>query len=59
MYITIHEQQGSKDFLSTRTGNIKLAAMLDEKGLEAHLDKTCYIVVGAKKYKDKVVRDLK
>ena len=41
--------RGSKDVLSTHIGNIKLAAMLDEKGLEAHPDKTCYIVCGSKK----------
>ena len=33
--------------------------MLNEKGLEAYPDKTCYIVCGSKKYKEKVDKDLK
>ena len=50
--------RGSKDVMDTNIGNIKLAAMLDEKGLQAHPDKTCYIVTGSKKYKEKVNTDL-
>ena len=45
--------KGSKDVLSAQTGNIKLAAMLKEKGLDAHPDKTCYIVSGSKMFKEK------
>ena len=51
--------RGSQDVLGTQVGNIKLAAMLDEKGLEAHPDKTGFIVCGSKKYKEKVESDLK
>ena len=36
--------RSSKDVLSTKVGNIKLAAMLEEKGLEAHPEKTCFIL---------------
>ena len=50
--------RSSKDVLSTQVGNIKLAAMFEEKGLEAHPDKTCYIVCGNSKYKENVERDL-
>jgi hypothetical protein len=50
--------RSSMDVLSTQVGNIKLAAMMEEKGLEAHPDKTCFIVTGSSKYKDKVRRDL-
>ena len=49
--------KSSKDVLSTQVGNIKLAAMLEEKGLEAHPDKTCFIVCGGNKYKEKVEHD--
>jgi hypothetical protein len=36
--------RGSKDVMGTQVGNIKMAAMLEEKELEAHPDKTCFIV---------------
>ena len=45
--------RGSKDVMGTQVGNIKMAAMLEEKGLEAHPDKTCFIVCGSRKYKAK------
>ena len=51
--------KGSKDVLSAQTGNIKLAAMLKEKGLDAHPDKTCYIVSGSKMFKEKTENDLR
>ena len=51
--------KGSKDVLGAQVGNIKLAAMLQEKGLEAHPEKTCFIICGSKKYKQDVERDLK
>ena len=51
--------KGSPDVIAAQVGNIKLAAMLTEKGLEAHPDKTCFIVCGAKKYKEKAEQDLK
>ena len=50
--------RSSKDVLGTQVGNIKLAAMLEEKGLEAHPDKTCFIVCGGSKFKEKVECDL-
>ena len=51
--------RGSQDVLSSQVGNIKLFAMLEEKGLEAHPDKTCFIMCGHSKYKDMVAKDLK
>ena len=45
--------------LSAQTGNIKLAAMLKEKGLEAHPDKTCYIICGSKRFKERAENDLR
>ena len=51
--------KGSKDVLSTQVGNVKLAAMFADKGLEAHPDKTSFIVCGSKKYKQNVMEDLK
>ena len=47
-----------EDVMGTQIGNTKLAAMLEEKGLEAHPDKTCFIVCGDKKYKEKIEKDL-
>ena len=41
-----------------QAGNIKLACLLQEKGLQAHEDKTCFIVFGSKEYKEKVKKDL-
>ena len=51
--------KGSKDVLAARVGNIKLATMLEDKGLEAHPDKTCFIVCGSKKFKEKAEDDIK
>ena len=50
--------KGSKDVLDTQVGNIRLATMLESKGLEAHPDNTCFIVCGSKKYKQRVNLDL-
>ena len=50
--------QASKDVLGAQVNNIKMSSMLKNKGLEAHLDKTCFIVCGSKKYKEKVLKDL-
>ena len=41
-----------------QAANIKLSHMFKEKGLEAHPDKTCYVVFGSKSYKDKVNEQL-
>ena len=51
--------KSSRNVMDTQVGNIKLAAMLQEKGLEAHPDKTCFIVCGSNKYKQNVDQDLK
>ena len=51
--------KGNKDVLSAQTGNIKFAAMLKEKGLEAHPDKTCYIICGSKRFQEKAENDLR
>ena len=45
--------------MTSQVGNIKLFAMLEEKGLEAHHDKTCFIVCGNRKYKEMVAENLK
>ena len=51
--------RGCEDVLGTQIGNTKLAAMLEEKGLEAHPDKTCFIVCGNKKYKESIESNIK
>ena len=51
--------KGNKDVVDTQVGNIKLAAMLTEKGLEAHPDKTGFIVCGSGGFKQKVKDDMK
>ena len=48
----------NEDVAHARMGNIKLASMLQDKGLEAPQDKTCFIVFGDKKYKEEVQKDL-
>ena len=50
--------KGSKDVMAAQVGNIRLAAMLQDKGLEAHPDKTSYIVCGSRKFKQKAKEDL-
>ena len=35
-------------------GNTKLAAKMDENGLEAHRNKTCFIVCGPRRFRGKV-----
>ena len=44
--------RGSKDVTTAHRGNIRLATMLKEKGLEAHQDKTCFIIVGTNIFKE-------
>ena len=51
--------KGSKDINAAQVGNIRLASMLEDKGLEAHPDKTSFIVCGSDKFKEKAERDLK
>ena len=50
--------KGNKDVLEAQVGNIKLSTMLEDKGLEAHPDKTSVIVCGSKKFKQKAEEDL-
>ena len=50
--------KGSKDVMAGQVGNIRLAAMLQDKGLEAHPDKTSFIVCGSSKFKEKVKEDI-
>ena len=38
--------------------NIKLSQMFKDKGLEAHPDKTCFVVFGSSTYKDTINRQL-
>ena len=54
----MHIKRSGKDVNSTQVGNIKLAALMEEKGLEAHPDKTSFIVCGSMAYKEKVKTDL-
>lgn len=51
--------RASKTVVEAQAGSIKLASMLQDKGLEAHPDKTCFIVFGTDDYKKKVFDDLK
>ena len=39
-------------------GNVKMRSMMEEKQLEVHTDKTGFIVLGGKKYKEAVEKDL-
>ena len=50
--------KGSNDVRGAQAGNIKLAAMLKDKGLDAHPDKTCYLVCGSKTFKDVSQKEL-
>ena len=44
---------------STRAGNIKLAGMMDQKGLKCHPDKTVCILIGAKKWRQNTKDEIK
>ena len=48
----------SGDARTAQAGVTKLATMLEERGLEAHEDKTGYILTGAEKYKAEMKVDL-
>ena len=48
----------SKDVLEAQVGNMKLASMFQDKGLEAHPDKTCFLVCGSKSFKHKIEEQL-
>ena len=49
---------GSKDVMAAQAGNTKLAAMLKDKGLDAHPDKTCFLICGSKTLKEKSQKEL-
>ena len=49
----------NKDVRMARNHNIRMEEMLSEKLLEAHPDKTVYIVTGSSSYKKKVRKELK
>jgi hypothetical protein len=50
--------RGSKDVTTAQKGNIRLATMLKEKGLEAHQDKTCFIIVGSNIFKENAKKEI-
>ena len=45
------------DVISAQSGMTRLAAMLTERRLEAHKNKTCYIVCGSKEYQTKTNKE--
>ena len=48
----------SGDARTAQAGVTKLATMLEERGLEAHKDKTGYILTGTDKYKAEIIKEL-
>ena len=42
---------------STRVGNAKLAGMTAEKGLKAHQTKKTYVIIGTRKYREKMTKE--
>jgi hypothetical protein len=44
---------------SARSGNIKLHMMLSERLLKCHPKKTCFVLIGSRKYKDQIREELK
>ena len=44
---------------SARVGNIKLSSMMKEKQLECHPDKTSYLVLGNKAFKEKAKMEIR
>ena len=48
----------SFDVVSAQAGMSRLAAMLADRGLEAHSSKTGYLVIGTKKYKEEMEEEL-
>ena len=51
--------KGSKNVLEAQVGNIRLAEMLRVKGLEAHPDKTSFIICGSEEFKNQAKEELK
>ena len=50
--------RASNTVRQAQAGNTKLNAVFKDKGVEAHPDKSSFIVCGSKKYKDKVKEEL-
>ena len=48
----------NKDVHQAQVGNTELACMRQDKGLQAHEDKTCFVVFGNKEYMDKIKNEL-
>ena len=48
----------STDVISTQLGMTRLGGMLRERGLDAHKDKTGYIVFGSRMYREKIEKEL-
>ena len=44
--------------MSTRAGNAKLSTISIEKGLQAHETKTTFVVIGAKKYREQMEKEI-
>ena len=51
--------KGSKDIAAAKVGNIRIAKMLEDKGLEAHPDKTSFIICGSKQFRQKAKDEVK
>ena len=51
--------RASSSVAEVQAGMTKMSAMLKDKGLEAHPDKTCFIVIGSSEFKSKVYDDIK
>ena len=49
----------ARDVQTAQAGNVKLASLMKEKQLEVHPDKTCYIIMGGKKFKERVLEELR
>ena len=43
---------------SARVGNVKVHRMLSERLLKCHPKKTCFVLIGSKKYKEKVRKEI-
>ena len=48
----------SEGINEAQAGNIKVSQMFKDKGLEAHPDKTCFVVFGSSTYKETINRQL-
>ena len=50
--------RAAQDVASARIGNIKLHAMMEDKLLTCHPTKTCYVVVGTPKFREKILAEV-